>query len=255
MAVSPPYSIDATAPVATALVSAYPTTEHTFRDTVSSWLNQIANPTDGKIRADQFSDSPAFTGAATLNGNPIDAFPSGTAMTFWQTSAPTGWTKSTAHDNKALRVVSGTAGSGGSLDFTAAFGVRANTGSVGSTVAAGTVGGTGLTAAQMAPHYHSLDSGSITISASGDHQHTISATFNGSGTSSNGGYIGVGPGTGAVTSVAGNHTHTISGLTNTQGSGASHTHSFTGTVHSHTFTGDNLNLSVKYVDLILAVKD
>lgn len=47
--------------------------------------------------------------------------PSGTAMLFVQTSAPTGWTKSTTHDNKALRVVSGGAGSGGTTGFTSVF--------------------------------------------------------------------------------------------------------------------------------------
>jgi len=47
--------------------------------------------------------------------------PSGTKMLFAQTSAPTGWTKSTTHDNKALRVVSGTASSGGTTAFTSVF--------------------------------------------------------------------------------------------------------------------------------------
>jgi hypothetical protein len=47
--------------------------------------------------------------------------PSGTAMLFVQTSAPTGWTKSTTHDNKALRVVSGSASSGGTTGFTSVF--------------------------------------------------------------------------------------------------------------------------------------
>lgn len=49
---------------------------------------------------------------------------SGTSMLFVQTSAPTGWTKSTSHDNKALRVVSGTASSGGSTGFTSVFASR-----------------------------------------------------------------------------------------------------------------------------------
>lgn len=57
-------------------------------------------------------------------------FPSGTLMLFAQTAAPTGWTKSTAHDNKALRVVSGTAGSGGSVAFTTAFVSQTPTGTV-----------------------------------------------------------------------------------------------------------------------------
>ena len=51
--------------------------------------------------------------------------PSGTTMLFVQASAPTGWTKVTTHNNKALRVVSGTGGgSGGSLNFTDVFANR-----------------------------------------------------------------------------------------------------------------------------------
>jgi len=50
-----------------------------------------------------------------------EAFAAGTALLFAQTAAPTGWTKSTTHNNKALRVVSGTAGSGGSTAFTSVF--------------------------------------------------------------------------------------------------------------------------------------
>lgn len=73
-------------------------------------------------------------------------FPTGTALLFAQTNAPTGWTKSTTHDNKALRVVSGTAGSGGTVDFTTAFAARA---------IAGTVGSTTLTTTQIPSHTHS----------------------------------------------------------------------------------------------------
>ena len=39
--------------------------------------------------------------------------PSGTIMPFGQASSPTGWTKQTTHDDKALRVVSGTGGGNG----------------------------------------------------------------------------------------------------------------------------------------------
>jgi len=52
-------------------------------------------------------------------------FDQGTAMLFQQTSAPTGWTKQTTVNDKALRVVSGTAGSGGSLAFSTVFGKTA----------------------------------------------------------------------------------------------------------------------------------
>jgi hypothetical protein len=85
--------------------------------------------------------------------------PTGTAMLFVQTSAPTGWTKSTTHDNKALRVVSGSAGSGGTTGFTSVFAART------------------ITTANMPSHTHTLtdpghthgisDLTAITTSASG----------------------------------------------------------------------------------------
>jgi hypothetical protein len=75
------------------------------------------------------------------------SFPSGTAMLFVQTAAPTGWTKSTTHDNKALRVVSGAASSGGSVAFTTAFASQAVSGSIGNTT---------LSTAQIASHVHGL---------------------------------------------------------------------------------------------------
>jgi hypothetical protein len=59
---------------------------------------------------------PAISGA-NLTG--VDPFPSGTVMVFYQTAAPTGWTKSTSHNDKALRVVSGNGGgNGGTHDLT-----------------------------------------------------------------------------------------------------------------------------------------
>ena len=48
--------------------------------------------------------------------------PSGSVMVFYQASAPTGWTKSTSNNNKALRVVSGSGGgTGGNNSFTSTF--------------------------------------------------------------------------------------------------------------------------------------
>jgi hypothetical protein len=73
------------------------------------------------------------------------SFPAGTAMLFVQTSAPTGWTKSTTHNNKALRVVSGTASSGGTVAFTTAFA---------SQTPAGTVGSTTLSTNEIPSHAH-----------------------------------------------------------------------------------------------------
>jgi microcystin-dependent protein len=68
-------------------------------------------------------------------------------MLFQQTSAPTGWTKQTTHNNKALRCVSGSAGSGGSVGFTTAFTSRSGV---------GTVAATTLTTSQIPSHTHPL---------------------------------------------------------------------------------------------------
>jgi len=60
-----------------------------------------------------------FNDSTSITTNPI---PSGTTLLFYQANAPTGWTKVTTQDNKALRVVSGTGGgSGGSSSFTSVF--------------------------------------------------------------------------------------------------------------------------------------
>lgn len=70
----------------------------------------------GTTAADGTFVNLTVTGTATGVG-----FSSGTVMIFGQTSAPTGWTKSTTHNDKALRVVSGAASSGGSTAFTSVF--------------------------------------------------------------------------------------------------------------------------------------
>ena len=87
---------------------------------------------------------------AASSGTAPVAFPAGTLMLFVQTSAPTGWTKATTHDNKALRVVSGTAASGGSAAFTTVFASQA---------VSGTVGNTTLTTAQIPAHKHTIKGG------------------------------------------------------------------------------------------------
>jgi hypothetical protein len=78
-----------------------------------------------------------------IAANAPQAFASGTVMFFGQTSAPTGWTKDTTNfNNSALRVVTGTAGSGGSIGFTTAF-------------ASGlSAGATTLSTAQIPSHTH-----------------------------------------------------------------------------------------------------
>ena len=50
--------------------------------------------------------------------------PSGTNCIFQQTAAPTGFTKITTYNDKAMRIVSGTASTGGSSAFTTVFAAR-----------------------------------------------------------------------------------------------------------------------------------
>ena len=145
-------------------------------------LSQLANKVNTSGQLD------ASTG---LYNTSALGFVTGTVMLFAQTSAPTGWTKSTTHDNKALRVVSGTAGSGGSVGFTTALGTPSVSGSVSATT---------LSTAQMPSHTHA---------------------------GSNGGSFGTAPSicpplTGALYSVntgatggGGSHTHSLSGATAT----------------------------------------
>ncbi len=84
--------------------------------------------------------------------------PSGTVMLFAQTAAPTGFTKVTTHNDKALRVVSGAASSGGSVAFTTAFA---------SQTPAGTVGSTTLTTTQIPAHTHTILPGGAVAFAGG----------------------------------------------------------------------------------------
>jgi hypothetical protein len=54
-----------------------------------------------------------------------NVFPSGTLMLFQQTNAPLYWTKQVTHNDKALRVVSGAASSGGAVAFSSALSSQA----------------------------------------------------------------------------------------------------------------------------------
>ena len=105
----------------------------------TSAIQTVAPGTTGNILT---SDGTTWTSAPAGGG-----FPAGTAMMFVQTAAPTGWTKSTTHDNKALRVVSGTASSGGSVAFTTAFASQS---------VAGTVGNFTLTTNEIPSHLHGI---------------------------------------------------------------------------------------------------
>ena len=138
---------------------------------------------------------------------------------FFEATAPTGWTKLTSHDNKALRVVSGTGGgSGGSVGFTTAFTSRTPSGSVAVSNAAVT-----LTTTEIPAHSHP-----VTVSGADDNNHT-----------------GNGP-TAANSDAPQNATNNTSNT----GGGGSHTHNNTAS-----FTGTAMDFAVQYVDMILCSVD
>ena len=89
-----------------------------------------------------YSDGVTSNIQTQINNISAETIEAGTLMLFQQTAAPTGWTKQTTHNNKALRVVSGTVGSGGATAFTSVFGSSKNTGS------------TAISTAQMPAHTH-----------------------------------------------------------------------------------------------------
>lgn len=112
----------------------------------------------------------------TVQVTAATGFTATTAMLFVQTAAPTGWTKSTTHDNKALRIVSGTASSGGSVAFTTAF-------------ASGlSAGATTLTESQIPSHTHSaVQRGGSGTGLVGGCSVSVSASLTTSGSTGGGG--------------------------------------------------------------------
>jgi hypothetical protein len=227
--------------------------------------------------------SPAFTGTPSLptgttavtqtagtNNTTIattafvigQQFPSGTRMLFQQTSAPTGWTKDVSQNDKALRIVSGSVTTGGTTAFSTVFASRTPAGTVGNTIATGsinsatstgTVGGTALTEAQLPSHRHFIAANDTVVSTP-----ALSASnyvaYRRSDTNNSPNYTL----TGTIDADA------TLGLSGATGSGSTHTHSLTMNSHSHTltmdthnhtFTGTALDFAVQYVDVIIAAKD
>jgi hypothetical protein len=168
----------------------------------------------------QFSDSTSLFSKYGI-------IPQSTVAVFFQASAPTGWTKLTSHNDKALRVVSGTGGGFGSggvsgaggISFTSAFPSLTKTVS-GSVTAAGTVGDTTLTIQQIPSHSHAAGS-SVTVS----------------------------PGSPGVT---GRNLNTASPDTGNTGGGQAHSHPFVGSPAPFT---SSIDLRVQYIDVIICSFD
>lgn len=144
--------------------------------TISSNVTWTLPATDGTSGQVLSTNGTGTLSWATAGGS---SFPAGTAMLFVQTNAPTGWTKSTTHNDKALRIVSGAASSGGTTAFTTVFASRTPSGTVGSTT---------LSQTQIPSHTHSYNITSTVVNrnTSGDAA-TAASTQNASTTGATGG--------------------------------------------------------------------
>jgi len=139
------------------------------RDTILESSNSGSAVNWGAGVKDIFVTYPAERSVISYEGNNSE-FPSTTRMIFAQTAAPTGWTKDTTNYNQhALRVVTGTASTGGSIDFTTAFASQTPTGNVSVTASTGQVaqgGNVSVTAStgQVAQGGNVSSTGNVSVS-------------------------------------------------------------------------------------------
>ena len=162
-------------------------------------------------------------------------FASGTQIVFQQATAPTNWTKVNTYTDHAMRVVSGTPGTGGSVGFSSLF-TSSQSVSLSSVTVSGTVGSTTLSTAQIPSHSHWISGASID-------------DFNFSTTGSNSQDYGMVADAGSYTSYDQNHSFGRYDLA--QGGGGSHNHSFSGSLSG----SGSISLAVNYVDAIICTKN
>jgi hypothetical protein len=200
-------------------------------------------PADGTLWVDT-TTSPYQLKAYDLGGASWDVmsgFEPGTKMLFQQSAAPTGWTKDTTHNNKALRVVSGSVTTGGNLSFTSAF---ANRG------ISGTVDDHALIIAELPSHTHAfIDTGHHHAIEDPGHSHNSPWRAKSNSSAGGGGNNEIASGVVAATSH--NQTRIEIQLAYT---GASIGNTGSGSAHGHGFTGADLDMRVQYVDLIICTR-
>ena len=149
--------------------------------------------------------------------------PIGTKMIFNQTASPTGWAKVTGTGNDtALRVTTGTVGTGGSVAFETAFADKTFTPTISQpTASGGTVSGHTLTKSEEPDDYVLAGSGYST-------QHYTASSDTHIGTGNNQGFA----------------------------HGSSHSHGMgQPTISTPTSNAVPIDLNVSFVDVIIATKD
>ena len=165
-------------------------------------------------------------------------FPSGTKTFFLNSTAPTGWTKDTTYNDATLRVVSGSASSGGVENFTTIYvnGPFGRPYFADAMYTPQSAGGTTLTDATLPSHQHSYAGVGFPTSPTSWAQPTATpATYGGPAISIFVTGSGRGPGQVNIPASTSSHTHTFNTIS--------------ARVQGYIVT------NVQYVDLILVTKD
>lgn len=237
---SPPFNPAENTPGDTDVAANYPAAERTFRDVMESWMliehDRYGHTTIGVgDEATRDTDPNWSTGSLWYNTDTdelevctddspsivwttVQEFDSGTRVVLQQTAAPTGYTKevgATFHDY-ALRLSTGTVGTGGSVDFSTFLARTATDAHT-------------LTEAQIPAHRHfGFASATVVPSSSPLTASNQPASVGDTGDTAR--YIMGGSGTEATI-----------GRTSSVGGGTSHTH--------------NIDCRIKYRDVCIFVKD
>ena len=127
-------------------------------------LNLGGNPTTTTQTAGNNTTRLATTAFVTTAVNNAEPFPAGTSMLFQQTAAPTGWTKQTTHNDKAIRLTTGTVGTGGSSAFSTALATPS--------VAGGAISGNPTNNHSVSAGNLAVGSGNLAVSISGSISNT-----------------------------------------------------------------------------------
>lgn len=184
-------------------------------DGSTDWAQDAAYAGDIDVAGGTTTNTLAVVASATLAGHPITNFPVGTVAGFFQTSAPTGWTKLLTGDDSAIKVTTGTVTNGGSVAFSTLFGRTA-------------VDAAALTEAQLASHRHFVVN-TDQVPFGGGTATPVDAS-NTATRARDTQYV-----------IGGSATAATAGLSSLTGSGSTHTH--------------NVDMRVTYLDMIRASKD